>query len=506
MAKDEWCLVSRSGSTRSITSLGLTSSNQSLNTSDILKEGFLTKQAENWRTWRTRYFILFKDGKLLGYDSGKPTNLGKCNNRFSVTQCHVIKRDAPKHFVFVVRLMDDRKRILERNFCAQSYEEREEWCNAFESVKLEHQRRTSFRKLDPADLANFVDMDMIKKQNYNSVKKEDFRPIKKLGKGTFGNVFLVEYDKKYFAMKVIPKSLITNSKEKEHLRQERRILENSNFPFLISLEYAFQSSTQLYMVMEYAAGGELYFHLRQERMFSEKKAKFYIEEIVIAIEHLHSIDIIYRDLKLENVLLDVKGHIKLVDFGLSKRLLGNEKTSTLCGTPEYLAPEVIDHEYYFFGYGKEVDYWSLGVVFYEMICGRPPFGTGDGANEARKLYQRILHNDVDFRYAPRGTTPATKDIILSLLEKEPEERLGHEGADQVKNHVFFEGTNWEAVSKQLNPPPFVPDLTSDVDVSNFDNLFTDEPVLMSTSMSSRSLKFSHMDSFSYDNRTKSECG
>ena len=118
-----------------------------------------------------------------------------------MTQCHVIKRDAPKHFVFVVRLVDDRKRILERNFCAQSYEEREEWCNAFESVKLEHQRRTSFRKLDPADLANFVDMDMIKKQNYNSVKKEDFRPIKKLGKGTFGNVFLVEYDKKYFAMK-----------------------------------------------------------------------------------------------------------------------------------------------------------------------------------------------------------------------------------------------------------------------------------------------------------------
>ena len=118
-----------------------------------------------------------------------------------MTQCHVIKRDAPKHFVFVVRLMDDRKRILERNFCAQSYEEREEWCNAFESVKLEHQRRTSFRKLDPADLANFVDMDMIKKQNYNSVKKEDFRPIKKLGKGTFGNVFLVEYEKKYFAMK-----------------------------------------------------------------------------------------------------------------------------------------------------------------------------------------------------------------------------------------------------------------------------------------------------------------
>ena len=98
----------------------------------------------------------------------------------------------------------------------------------------------------------------------------------------------------------------------------------------------------------------------------------------------------------------------------------------------------------------------------------------------KSSFSRILHNDVDFRYAPRGTTPATKDIILSLLEKEPEERLGHEGADQVKNHVFFEGTNWEAVSKQLNPPPFVPDLTSDVDVSNFDNLFTDEPVLMST--------------------------
>jgi len=172
MAKDEWCLVSRSDSTRSITSLGLTSSNQSLNTSDFFKEGFLTNQAENWRTWRTRYSILFKDGRMLGYDCGKPTNLGKCNNRCSVTQWQVIKRDWPKHFVFVVRLMDDRKWILERNFCAQSYEERGEWCDAFESVKLEHQRRTSFSKLDPADLAYFVDMDMIKNKITTRSKKK----------------------------------------------------------------------------------------------------------------------------------------------------------------------------------------------------------------------------------------------------------------------------------------------------------------------------------------------
>lgn len=479
MAKDEWCIVSSSGSTRSISSLSL--SNNSLNSSEILIEGFLTKQAENIRTWRRRYFILYKDGRLLGYDSGKPIKPGKLpNNRFSVTQCQVIKKDAPKLFVFLVRLMDDKKRILSRNFCAASYDERESWCNAFESVKIEHERRKSFRHLDPTDLANFVDIEKMSKKILHSVKHDDFHMVKQLGKGAFGKVFLVEHKKKYYAMKVIPKSLITKTKEKEHLRQERRILENSNNPFLISLEYAFQSNTQLYMVMEYAAGGELFFHLRQERLFSDRKTRFYIEEIVIALEHLHSVDIIYRDLKLDNILLDAKGHIKLVDFGLSKRLLQNEKTSTLCGTPEYLAPEVIDHEYYLYGYGKEVDWWSLGVVFYQMICGRLPFGTAANAQDASKLYNRILDNEIDWRSAPRGTPSVTKEIIFSLLIKEPQDRLGHLGPDQVKNHVFFEDTNWDRVALRQNQPPFVPDLKSDSDVSNFDNLFTDEPVPLGT--------------------------
>lgn len=366
------------------------------------------------------------------------------------------------------------------------------------------------RSIDSSDLSNFVDIESLREAPLSSTTKDDFKYIKQLGKGTFGSVWLVKYRMEYYAMKIIPKKVLKNSKEKEHVRQERRIIEKVNFPFLISLEYAFQSVDKLFMVMEYAAGGELYFHLSQERTFSEEKTRFYVAEIVVAIEHLHSNDIIYRDLKLENILLDAEGHIKLVDFGLSKRLMSDEKTQTFCGTPGYIAPEVIDNEYYFFGYGKEIDWWSLGVVFFEMICGRSPFGTDD--QNPQKLFNRILYSKVDMRPAPRRTSNQTKDLIMALLEKEPEERIGSEqmgGVESLKNHPFFLETDWNKVIKRQARPPFIPRLDSDEDVSYFDQEFPSDSHLNSSKVqSSSSYKFSHVRSFSYDvsKFKNSECG
>ena len=252
------------------------------------------KEAEYCKTWRSRYFILHRNGQLLGY---KDRHARLLNNQFCVAQSQVIKRDHPRRFAFIVRLHDDKSKIIERTFCATSEHDREKWIRAFEQVKSAHERSL----LEPTDLASFVDLALGK----TCRTKDDFSPVRKLGKGAFGSVYLVQDEsKRHYAMKVIPKSRLINAKEKEHIRQERSILERSNFPFLVALEFAFQTSTDLYMVMEYAAGGELLFHLQRAAGFNEERARFYTEEIVIAIEHLHSINVIYRDLKLENILLD----------------------------------------------------------------------------------------------------------------------------------------------------------------------------------------------------------
>jgi len=501
---DDWLIVSPSGSISSVKSLNLYGSDLSLNECEIIKQGSLTKKAEYKKTWRSRYFILFKNGLLLGFEK-KPTskNLKNCNNRFNVTRCETIKCERSE---FLIRMYDDKKRLVSRRLRADSDELRDEWIDSFESVKQNYERKD----IDPSDLSNFVDIESLRQVPLSSATKDDFKYIKQLGKGTFGSVWLVKHRMEYYAMKVIPKKVLKNSKEKEHLRQERRIIEKNNFPFLIKLEYAFQTVDKLFMVMEYAAGGELYFHLSQERTFSEEKTRFYISEIVVAIEHLHSNDIIYRDLKLENILLDAEGHIKLVDFGLSKRLMSaDEKTQTFCGTPGYIAPEVIDNEYYFFGYGKEIDWWSLGIIFFEMICGRSPFGNDD--QNPQKIFNRILYSKVDMRPAPRRTSNHTKDLIMALLEKEPEERIGSEelgGVDTIKNHPFFDQTDWNRIIKRQCRPPFIPNLDSDEDVSYFDQAFqADSHVTESSSQSCRN--FSHVTSFSYDVQSKfnnSECG
>lgn len=301
-----------------------------------------------------------------------------------------------------------------------------------------------------------------------SLSVEDFEFLKMIGKGTFGRVFQVRKKdtKRIYAMKVLSKKEVIDKKEVEHTIGERNILQQSNdCPFLLGLKFSFQSPGELFLVMDYKSGGELFHHLQKEGRFTEERARFYTAEIVLALEHLHSYNIVYRDLKPENILLDATGHIVLCDFGLSKPNLSSDQlTTTFCGTTEYLAPEVLldDH-----GYSKLVDFWSLGVLLFEMCCGWSPFYAEDN----QQMYKNICFGKIKF---PRGVIGDDgKQFVKGLLNRNPKHRLGSQNdTKDLKSHGFFKSIDWDLLSTRQIIPSFKPYIDSDESVSNFDDQFT----------------------------------
>ncbi|KAK0660491.1 kinase-like domain-containing protein [Cercophora samala] len=299
---------------------------------------------------------------------------------------------------------------------------------------------------------------------------EDFQILRLIGKGTFGQVYQVRKKdtKRIYAMKVLSKKVIVQKKEVAHTVGERNILVRTamaDSPFIVGLKFSFQTPSDLYLVTDYMSGGELFWHLQKDGKFEEKRAKFYIAELILAIQHLHKNDIVYRDLKPENILLDANGHIALCDFGLSKaNLTKNDTTNTFCGTTEYLAPEVLLDET---GYTKMVDFWSLGVLVFEMCCGWSPFY----AEETQQMYKNIAFGKVRF---PRDTLSLEgRNFVKGLLNRNPKHRLGAtDDAEELKRHAFFADIDWDALSKKLITPPFKPQLKNDTDVSYFDPEFT----------------------------------
>jgi serum/glucocorticoid-regulated kinase 2 len=304
------------------------------------------------------------------------------------------------------------------------------------------------------------------------IKMEDFKILKVLGRGSFGKVMLVEKksDKKHFAMKVLKKRAIIQRGQVEHTKAERKILQQAHHPFLMTLRYAFQTKEKLYMVLDYLQGGELFFHLRKNRRFPEDVARIYVAEIACALGHLHSVNVIYRDLKPENILLDDNGHLCLTDFGLSKDVGPDEKAHTFCGTPEYLAPEIVVGA----GHDKAVDWWSLGILLYELTVGVPPFYS----QNVNEMYNKIQHGVLRF---PPFLSENCKNLIIELLNRDPKKRCGSKNdVDDIKKHAFYKDMNWEKLLKKQIDIAYKPDIKQ----SNFDETFTAEPAVDSMVASS----------------------
>ncbi|XP_044003306.1 ribosomal protein S6 kinase beta-1 [Aphidius gifuensis] len=314
----------------------------------------------------------------------------------------------------------------------------------------------------------------LSEQNVNPGKEKvgpkDFELCKILGEGGYGKVFQVRKvtgsDKgSIFAMKVLCKaSIIRNQKDTAHTKAERNILEAVKHPFIVNLIYAFQTGGKLYLILEYLCGGELFTYLDREGIFLEDTACFYLSEIILALQHLHKLGIIYRDLKPENVLLDREGHVKLTDFGLCKEHINEDTvTHTFCGTIEYMAPEILTRS----GHGKAVDWWSLGALFYDMLNGTPPFT----AEDRKKTIEKILKGKLAL---PQFLSPDARDLVRKLLKRQVAQRLGSgiDDAEQIINHKFFKHINWQDVISKKLEPPFKPSLISPDDTSQFDEQFT----------------------------------
>lgn len=289
----------------------------------------------------------------------------------------------------------------------------------------------------------------------------DFTFIRTLGTGSFGRVHLVrsQHNSRSYAIKVLTKERVVKMKQVEHTNSEREMLERVRHPFLVNLWGTFKDSKNLYMVMDFVAGGELFSLLRKSQRFPDPVAKFFAAEVALALDYLHSLDIIYRDLKPENILLAADGHVKITDFGFAKHV--PDITWTLCGTPDYLAPEIVQSR----GYNKSVDWYALGVLMFEMLAGYPPFFTED--SNPMRLYEKIIAGRI--RY-PAYFAPEAKDLLKSLLTPDITKRFGNlaNGSRDIFGHVWFQEVDWERLYRKEIPAPYVPKVEGDWDASNFD--------------------------------------
>ncbi|KAA0717836.1 RAC-gamma serine/threonine-protein kinase [Triplophysa tibetana] len=499
------------------------------------------RTCEYIKNWRPRYFLLKTDGSFIGYkEKPQDADLPYPLNNFSVAKCQLMKTERPKPNTFIIRCLQWTT-VIERTFHVDSPEERDEWAEAIQMVadKLQRQEEERIQCSPTSQIDNLVEEEMDTSISHHKRKTmSDFDYLKLLGKGTFGKVILVreKASGKYYAMKILKKEVIIAKDEVAHTLTESRVLKNTRHPFLTSLKYSFQTKDRLCFVMEYVNGGEpisravsaprtavfkhpttinrhsssldlwLFFHLSRERVFSEDRTRFYGAEIVSALDYLHSAKIVYRDLKLENLMLDKDGHIKITDFGLCKEGITDAATmKTFCGTPEYLAPEVSwkvisswkrmvqmlsEHTYRDRprsnvppmsavcmhvlednDYGRAVDWWGLGVVMYEMMCGRLPFYNQDH----EKLFELILMEDIKF---PRTLSSDAKSLLSGLLIKDPNKRLGGgpDDAKEIMRHSFFVGINWQDVYDKKLVPPFKPQVSSETDTRYFDEEFTAQTI------------------------------
>ena len=333
-------------------------------------------------------------------------------------------------------------------------------------------------------------IDKAEQEQGKKISLKDFEILTLIGKGSFAKVYLVrnKYNQKLYSMKKLNKPFIKSNQQEQHIINERILLSQMDYPFLVKLYCAFQDSEYLYFIMEFAQGGELFFHLHRETRFEDEKTRFYIAELILVLNFLHKNKIIYRDIKPENILLDKEGHIKLTDFGLSRICSGkNEKVYTVCGTPFYIAPEIIDKK----GYNNSVDWWALGCLMYEMLYGKPLFNFTNPNIDANEFKKPIPFYNCFSEDA--------KDLISQLVQLDPTKRIGAgpNGFENLKKHKYFEEINWDDLENKKIEPPFIPELESPTDLKYFDRIFTDEVNMSGEELNVTNKTYDNYVNFSY---------
>eukprot|EP01098_Paradermamoeba_levis_P010729 TRINITY_DN4519_c0_g2_i2.p1 TRINITY_DN4519_c0_g2~~TRINITY_DN4519_c0_g2_i2.p1 ORF type:complete len:466 (-),score=133.53 TRINITY_DN4519_c0_g2_i2:350-1747(-) len=438
------------------------------------KQGFLTKQGGSIKTWKKRWCVL-KNGCLYYSKTQDGPSIGVVNLSNCAKVLPVSYKG--KKFCFEIETPERTWYLF-----AESDKDRDAWVEALnqERDRLRGVNRTASvpPKVTEKEAVTRSATVMATNSSNNAPKQEtppekvtidDFDLLKVIGKGSFGKVLQVRKkdNGRIYALKVLDKKTIIERNEVEHTKAERNILEKLVHPFLMNLHYSFQSSDKLYFVMDYVNGGELFYHLQKDRRFSEERTRFYCAEIVCGLEYLHNAGVIYRDLKPENILLTDDGHICLTDFGIAKEgIRDGDRTETFCGTPEYLAPEILEG----CGYGKGVDWWSFGTLMFEMLVGLPPFYSQD----IQEMYTKIISAKLEI---PDSVGPDAKGLIKQLLERDPEKRLID--AKKIKAQPFFKTIDWDKLVAKSITPPYIPPVKSKNDTSMVDPTFTSEHVSVS---------------------------
>ncbi|XP_075780739.1 ribosomal protein S6 kinase alpha-2 isoform X2 [Pelodiscus sinensis] len=335
-------------------------------------------------------------------------------------------------------------------------------------IKLSHKKLQKLFLKKEEGIVKEIDISHHVKEGFEKADPSQFELLKVLGQGSYGKVFLVRKIKgsdagQLYAMKVLKKATL-KVRDRVRSKMERDILAEVNHPFIVKLHYAFQTEGKLYLILDFLRGGDLFTRLSKEVMFTEEDVKFYLAELALALDHLHSLGIIYRDLKPENILLDEEGHIKITDFGLSKEAIDHDKRAySFCGTIEYMAPEVVNRR----GHTQSADWWSFGVLMFEMLTGSLPF-QGKDRKETMAL---ILKAKLGM---PQFLSTEAQSLLRALFKRNPSNRLGAglDGVEEIKRHLFFVTIDWNKLYRKEIKPPFKPAVGRPEDTFHFDPEFT----------------------------------